>query len=113
MRRIVFAPSFDEEFFAISLSIQTRFGSRAADEFEARVQRIAQTLADAPSIGTREHGYSTTLYAHVLTPNWIFYRFTDTEVQFLHIRDGRRAKDDQTFEQVREARQPGAGMTSV
>lgn len=100
MRRIVFAPSFDEEFFAISLSIQTRFGARAADEFEARVQRIAQTLAHSPLVGTQQHGYPTTLYAHVLTPNWIFYRFTDTEVHFLHIRDGRRNKDGQTFERT-------------
>jgi len=45
-------------------------------------------------------GYPATLYAHVLTPNWIFYRFTDTEVHFLHIRDGRRGKGDQKFEQA-------------
>jgi plasmid stabilization system protein ParE len=100
MRQIVFAPSFDQEFFAISLSIQERFGARAADEFEARVQRIAQTLAHAPLVGTMLHGYPTTLYAHVLAPNWVFYRFTDTEIHFLHIRDGRRDKGDQEFEEA-------------
>ena len=72
MRRLVFAPSFDQEFFAISVSIQMRFGVHAADEFEARVQRIAQKLADAPLIGTQHHGYPTKLYANVLPPNWIF-----------------------------------------
>jgi hypothetical protein len=48
-------------------------------------------------IGTKEHGYPTTLYGVVFSPNWVFYRFTDDEVQFLHIRDGRRDKGRQRF----------------
>ena len=47
--------------------------------------------------GTRHHGYPTRLYAIVQSSNWLFYRFTDTEVHFLHIRDGRRDKRRQTF----------------
>jgi plasmid stabilization system protein ParE len=99
MRRIVFAPSFDEELLAISVSIEAQFGPRAADEFEARARSAAQTLVHSPLIGTQHHGFPTTLYAFVLAPNWIFYRFTDNELHFLHIRDGRRDKSDHTFEQ--------------
>jgi plasmid stabilization system protein ParE len=52
MRRIVFAPSFDAELLEISISIEQRFGARAADEFEARIRATAQTLAHTP-MGTR------------------------------------------------------------
>ena len=97
MRQVFFAPSFDEEFIALSISIEARFGARAADEFEAKVRSLAETLSHAPMIGTRHHGYPTTLYAFVQYPNWIFYRFTDAELHFLHIRDGRMEKETQSF----------------
>ena len=98
MRQIIFAPSFDAELFAISCSIEALFGERVADEFEARIQQIAVTLAHSPLIGTQHHGYPTQLYGFVQSPNWIFYRFTEEEVHFLHIRDGRQYKNRQTFE---------------
>jgi hypothetical protein len=41
MRKIVLAPSFDEEFFAISAYIEDRFGPQAADAFEELFRRIA------------------------------------------------------------------------
>ena len=97
MRRVIFAPSFDAELFAISCSIEMMFGERVADEFEVRIQQIAATLAHSPLIGTQHHGYPTQLYGFVQSPNWIFYRFTETEVHFLHIRDGRRHKKQQVF----------------
>jgi plasmid stabilization system protein ParE len=97
VRRIVFAPSFDSELLEISISIELRFGGRAADEFEARIRATAQILADTPMAGTRHHGYPTRLYAFVQSPNGLFYRFTDAEVHILHIRDGRRDKRRQTF----------------
>jgi plasmid stabilization system protein ParE len=97
MRRIVIAPSFDAEFLDISTYIELEFGLRAADEFEDRFRRLALALAHSPMIGTKEHGYPTTLYGVVFSPNWVFYRFTDDEVQFLHIRDGRRDKGRQRF----------------
>jgi plasmid stabilization system protein ParE len=91
------APSFDEEFFAISTYIEDRFGQRAADAIEEHFRRIALNLAHAPLMGTRGHGYSTELYGFVLSPNWVFYRFTDDEIIFLHIRDGRTDKSAQAF----------------
>ena len=97
MRRIVVAPSFDAEFLEISKYVEDRFGVLAADEFEARFKRIALNLANSPEIGTQGHGYPTTLYSAVLRPNWVLYRFTDTEIHFLHIRDGRREKETQSF----------------
>jgi plasmid stabilization system protein ParE len=97
VRRIVFAPSFDSELLEISISIEQRFGARAADEFEVRIRATAQILANTPMAGTRQHGYPTRLYAFVQSPNWLFYRFTDAEVHFLHIRDGRRDRRRQTF----------------
>ena len=97
-RRIVFAPSFDAELLAISVYIQGKFGGRAAEKIEARIRNTTRTLADSPLIGTTGHGYPTKLYGMVQSPNWLFYRFTDAEVQFLHIRDGRMEKGPQSFE---------------
>jgi plasmid stabilization system protein ParE len=97
MRRIVLAPSFDAEFFAISLHIDVKFGSAAADALEERFRRMASTLAHSPKIGTTTHGYPTGLYGFVMSPSWVFYRFDDKEIVFLHIRDGRMDKEQQTF----------------
>ena len=97
MRRIVIAPSFDAEFFEISLSIERAFGARIADKFDARFQHIATTLAHAPLIGSAGHGYPTGLYGFVMSPSWVFYRFNDDEIVFLHIRDGRMNTDEQLF----------------
>ena len=54
VRRIVFAPSFDAELFEISISIEQRFGVRAADEFETRIrisrqEGLARASEPAPS----------------------------------------------------------------
>lgn len=97
MRRIILAPSFDAEFLDILNYIEDRFGERVADEYEARFKSTVHNLAHAPLIGTQEHGYPTTLFAIVLYPNWLFYRFTDDELRILHIRDSRRNKGSQTF----------------
>ena len=97
MRRIIFAPSFDAELLEILNYVEDRFGARVADEYEARLKRTAHNLAHMPMIGTQDHGYPTTLYAIVLSPNWVFYRFTDEEVHFLHIRNGRMQKSSQIF----------------
>lgn len=98
MRRIVLAPSFDAEFFAISLYIDVNFGSAAAEAFEDRFSRMASTLAHSPRIGTTAHGYPTGLYGFVMWPSWVFYRFDDEEIVFLHIRDGRMDKERQRFD---------------
>ena len=97
MREIVLAPSFDAEFLALSVYLDQQFGSAVADKFEVRFRKFATTLAHSPRIGITSHGYPTGLYAFVLAPCWVFYRFTDTELIFLHIRDGRMNKDTQVF----------------
>lgn len=98
MRRIVLAPSFDDEFFRISHYIDINFGPDAADSFEDRFRRMAITLAHSPRIGTAAHGYPTGLYGFVLGLSWVFYRFDEDEIVFLHIRDGRMDKDRQKFD---------------
>lgn len=97
MRRIIFAPSFDAELLALSISIEARFGARAADDFETRIKHTAESVAHLPTMGGRRHGYPTALFAIVQYPNWIFYRFTEDAVHFLHIRDGRMDKGPQSF----------------
>ena len=97
MRDIILAPSFDREFLEISAYLDTNFGTTVADKFEQRFQSFANTLAHSPAIGTTSHGYPTGLYAFVLYPCWLFYRFNDAELIFLHIRDGRMNKDTQVF----------------
>ena len=97
MRRIVIAPSFDEELLAISAYIEAKFGERAADEFEDRFRSISRTLAHAPLIGRTTHGYNTSLFGFIMSPCWVFYRFTDDDITFIHIRDGRMHKPLQTF----------------
>lgn len=97
MREIILALSFDAEFLALSVYLDRQFGSAVADRFDERFRNFATTLAHSPRIGTTSHGYPTGLYAFVLAPCWVFYRFTDTELIFLHIRDGRMSKDTQVF----------------
>ena len=101
MRKIIFASSFDEELLAIFSYVERNFGQRVADQIEARFRRIALSLAQLPRMGTQQHGYPTTLYAFAMNPSWVFYRFIDDTITFLHIRDGRMNKPYQLF--------PGAG----
>ncbi len=97
MRDISLAPSFDAEFFAISSYIEDMFGIRAADQFEADFKQTARRLAELPLIGKQDHGYLTDLYGFVFRPNWIFYRFTDEKIVFLHIRSDEMSKGEQYF----------------
>jgi plasmid stabilization system protein ParE len=97
MRDIILAPSFDAEFFAISSYIEDMFGILAADQFEADFKQTARRLAELPLIGTQDHGYQTDLYGFVFRPNWIFYRFTDEKIVFLHVRSDEMSKDEQYF----------------
>jgi plasmid stabilization system protein ParE len=97
MRRVILAPSFDVELLNISIHIARSFGLRSADEFEDRVIHTTAALAFVPSLGKTNHGYPTPLYSFVLGPNRIFYRFTEGEIHFLHIRSGRMEKDGQRF----------------
>ena len=97
MREIILAPSFDREFLDIAIYLQDKFGAAVANRFEDRFRNFATTLAHSPKIGTQQHGYPVGLYGFVLAPCWVFYRFTETELIFLHIRDGRMDKDAQVF----------------
>ena len=98
MRRIHLASSFDAEFLALSAHVKERFGGRVALEFADSFSQRAQTLAGTPGLGKTNHGFHTVLYAIVFRAHWLFYRFTDDKIEFLHIRSGRMQKEDQRFE---------------
>ena len=98
MRRIHLASSFDAEFLALAAHIKECFGGRVALEFADSFSQLAQALADTPGLGKTNHGFPTILYAVVFRTNWLFYRFTNDEIEFLHIRSGRMQKEDHWFE---------------
>jgi len=100
MREIILAPSFDEEFLFVLDYVEEHFGELIADQLEEYFKRTAHLLAQSPMIGKQEHGYPTELYGFVFGPSWIFYRFTDDKITFLHIRDGRMDKDGQSSSDV-------------
>ena len=97
MRRIILAPSFDAEFLELAVHVEGLFREFAANAFEDRFRSLAANLSHSPLIGTTLHGYPTSLYSFLMTPSWVFYRFTDNEIIFLHIKDGRRNKLTQSF----------------
>ena len=97
MRRIILAPSFDGEFLELAVYVEGRFGEAAANAFEDRFRSLAITLSYSPLIGTTLHGYPAALHGFVMAPCWVFYKFTNEVIVFLHIRDGRMNKQSQNF----------------
>jgi plasmid stabilization system protein ParE len=92
MRRIVFAPSFDQEVEDIGIYIEERFGEAARRLFVAELADLCTTIASVPGIGTTHHGYDTSSVGFVFRQNWVFFQYDEEHVHFLHIVDGRRHK---------------------
>ena len=92
MRRVVFAPSFDQGVEDIGVYIEEVFGEQARQVFLSKLTDICLVIAGEPDIGLPDHGYSTSLFGVVFQVNWIFFEYDDHEVRFLHIIDARRDK---------------------
>jgi plasmid stabilization system protein ParE len=85
MRRIVFAPSFDQEAEDIGVYIEERFGERTRQEFVAELSKTCERISGLPRMGKRNHGYETASVRFVFDQNWIFFDYDDDAVHFLHI----------------------------
>ena len=85
MRRIVFAPSFEQEAEEIGVYIEERFGLPAKQEFVAELSKTCERIASLPHIGTPHHRYETASVGFVFDQNWIFFDYDDQNVHFLHI----------------------------
>ncbi len=97
MRRAIFAPSFDHEVENIGVAIEERFGAAVRREFLVDLRQTCGLVVSFPGIGKGDHGYEAPLLGFVFRRNWIFFEYDADEVRFLHIRDGRMDKEDQTF----------------
>jgi plasmid stabilization system protein ParE len=97
LRRILFAPSFDREVEEIGTFIEERFGEAARLAFIDDLMATCSLIASFPSIGIDKHGYATPLAGFVFRVTWIFFDHDAEEGRFLHIVDGRRAKDGIKF----------------
>jgi len=97
MRRIVFAPSFDQDVEDIGAYIEERFGAAVREQFVSDLMMTCSHIASFPDMGLSGHGYETPLKGFVFGPNWIFFDHDDNEVRFLHIVDGRRHKGNVKF----------------
>jgi plasmid stabilization system protein ParE len=97
MRRIQFAPSFDQELEDIGLLIEERFGETARDEFVDDLRDTCLAIAESPGIGLGDHGYATSLLGFVFRINWVYFEYDEVEVRFLHIIDARRDKGEVAF----------------
>ena len=87
MRRISFAPSFDQEVEDIAVYIEQTFGEAARREFLADLMATCWLIALFPRMGKDDHGYRTPLAGFVFRMNWIFFDFDADEVRFMHIVD--------------------------
>jgi len=92
MRRIVLAPSFDQEAEDIGVYIEERFGESSRREFVTELAPACTRLAALPRIGTVKHGYETPSAGFAFGQNWIFFDYDDEEVNFIHILHSRREK---------------------
>ena len=92
MRRIVLAPSFDQEAEDIGVYIEERFGESARREFVTELAAACTRLAALPRIATFKHGYETPSAGFAFGQNWIFFDYDDEEVNFIHTLHSRRDK---------------------
>jgi plasmid stabilization system protein ParE len=56
MRRIVFAPSFDQEAEDIAVYIEEAFGETRRRQFLAELMQVCGSLASFPGLGIGHHG---------------------------------------------------------
>jgi plasmid stabilization system protein ParE len=92
MRQVVYAASFVEDADEISRYISEKFGPDRAAAFNSDLEDFCEAVADSPRLGRARHGYASSLNGVVYGVNWIFFRYDDAEVQFIHIVDSRRDK---------------------
>jgi plasmid stabilization system protein ParE len=97
MRRIVIAPSFDQEAENIGVYIEGRFGESARSDFVDALHATCGRIATLPRIGTFEHGYDTLSAGFALEHNWIFFDYDDEVVNFVHIVSTSRNKPNIAF----------------
>lgn len=98
MRRLVYAPSFDQGVEDIGVYIEETFGDQARRNFLSKLADTCLAIASEPHIGMHDHDYSTSLLGVVFQVNWIFFEYDEQEVRFLHIIDARRDKSAIHFE---------------
>ena len=97
MRRIVLAPSFDQEAEDIGVYIEERFGESSRREFVTELAAACTRLAALPRIGTFKHGYETPSAGFAFDQNWIFFDYDDDEVNFVHIVSSKRHQPNVGF----------------
>jgi plasmid stabilization system protein ParE len=97
MRRVVYAPSFDQGAEDIGVYIEETFGEQARRNFLSDLTDTCLAIASEPKIGLHDHGYATSLLGVVFQVNWIFFEYDQQEVRFLHIIDARRDKPTVRF----------------
>ena len=92
MRRVVYAPSFDQGAEDIGVYIEDTFGEQARRNFLSSLTDTCLAIASQPDMGLGDHGYATSLHGVVFQVNWIFFEYDEKEVRFLYIVDARRDK---------------------
>jgi plasmid stabilization system protein ParE len=97
MRRVTFAPSFDEDIENIGVYIEETFGEQVRRRFISKLRDVCLAIATEPCIGLPDHGYHTSLLGVVFQVNWIFFEYDEREIRFLHIIDARRDKPTKPF----------------
>ena len=65
MRRIVFAPSFDQEIEDVGVYIEVQFGEEIRRQFVANIATTCSLIANFPRLGKSDHGYNTELVGFV------------------------------------------------
>ena len=93
MRRIVFAPSFDQEVEDIGVYIENGFGEGSRHDFITELMATCWLIAGFPRMGKSDHGYGTPLKGFVFRMNWIFFEYDPDEVRFMHIVDSGQGKE--------------------
>jgi plasmid stabilization system protein ParE len=97
IRRVVYAPSFDQGVEDIGVYIEETFGEQARQSFLSKLADTCLAISGEPDIGLRDNGYTTSLLGVVFQVNWIFFEYDEQDVRFLHIIDARRDKPDLPF----------------
>jgi plasmid stabilization system protein ParE len=71
MRRVTFAPFFDEDVESIGVYIEETFGEQARRSFISKLRDVCLATAAEPCIELPNHGYHTSLLGAVFQANWI------------------------------------------
>ena len=91
MRKIIESEKFVESLTNIFNYIGSEFGLIYTQKFLVNTNKWIKTLSYFPEVG-EEIGSGIFIY-HIDRKNWIYYKFTDTEIKILYIIDDRRIKN--------------------